>query len=394
MKELQQQPRYQGSDRMALVRHINPESFRPTGLLDWNTGLDDSDILDRVQEMTDMIYSWIATRETKHPPNPLRIQSLPEVASSQNLIAATTHTRFILDADGPPDHAVDLVHATPIMQKEQDELIDGTNALLRALNLAELTGDEARSLNRDNTPIPPLSTRLSHPHNESSTGVKDIWAGPPSRPAQSKSQGSNSRLRKHSGLFSSAIAFGGGFGQATSILSVLDASLAAFTIIRSIQNAEKELVMLGKRMGHYLALIPEAANVLSRSTSKTMVDLGNEVLKDMGELLRTVNSILGDRVGDKAKLLTKLKWYYHKRAFKEATEFMESLKATITIMTQVHLIEVQEKNMAKTELYFRHLKEEHGRLERFSTVPGIQNAHEGRERNSDVERKGKELIRV
>ncbi|KAH8691163.1 hypothetical protein BGW36DRAFT_438671 [Talaromyces proteolyticus] len=140
----------------AFSREIYPASHKQ-GYLDWNyIQIDSVDMLDRVDDITDLVYKSLLARSGLSLTNHGRVHTLPDDAS---MSVSYPQLETLSDGRTPPftDHSNEF----PILNQQdieltnkrtysghQDTLVSEINEYLRSLSLEELSEQEAEHVNQ------------------------------------------------------------------------------------------------------------------------------------------------------------------------------------------------------------------------------------------------------
>ena len=238
----------------------------------------------------------------------------------------------------------------PYQSNRQDTLADEINEYLRSMHLHELSREEAEQLAG---------------HVEISQRVLLTGAEQASSPDEYDTTGFNSRPRlPQKRFFTKKSSFGSTMvdpvsvmGLATSMLQCVAASARVAYQIRSFifDFYQIELLRLSDSITSYSSLLHSVIDVVRDSIHiRELQDLCGRVIRQSEGLLKEVQDVIGwyatsAERGFVGNIVASVRWRSKRTVIFEMMDRIESLKATLSVMLQIHQVRMTGQNLQATE---------------------------------------------
>ncbi|KAK3315961.1 hypothetical protein B0H66DRAFT_274210 [Apodospora peruviana] len=320
------------------MHHRGRAAQSPRLSLSWDSNpMRDRLFYRRLDYMTDLVYERLLTRSGVPLADRGRVRRTPD------------HTD--LDLIQPQLPAIAEEEGTPIIPVERDQesrddvnsgvavagetghsgtsdLADDLNEYLRELNLDPLSGEEAEIANGAG----------SQGQDGNNIGGEDAdeFFGSPSMAGQPGPK--EPELTHRLLMFVSASSrFVSHVNQAWD----------------SVPGEPEELRNLSRRLMQYSTLVEAVTQTVGIAMSKTssLVELGWAILGESNDVLEEINEIIsgllpdqifwGQPASKRSRIFAAVKWRFRKSRTLVVTEKMESLKSTLSIMVQLHEVQIR-----------------------------------------------------
>lgn len=355
----------------ALTKAIYPDRHNQ-GYLNWNYNMASLDMLERVDNIADLVYERLLTKRSglllaDHG----KVHTLPDNVSSSTL--DTISHRHTLPSTGHSDEVSvrNKQHVRSAHEQthsaHQETLESEINEYLRSLGLEELSEQEAAQVNQISSQRFLLNgpEEPSEPLPQSTENNRD--QPQPSGSDGQKGQTSKSRhrlppfIRHRMPSFEFPMDALNGISLAIRITQLMDsAAKTSFDLMRT-RSSIKEFAMLSRRIRQFSDILETARSVICTSMSAEQQRLGLDIIQQSQAAINEVDDMfdyvfsggLWLKCITMVGLMMILLW--KKKRVLLLMDEIESLKSTFSILLQTHQIQISERSFAEIQ-YARQLQ--------------------------------------
>lgn len=326
--------------------------------LDWDySQINAPDILQRIDDIADLVYERILSRPRLHLGNHGRIHTLSDDADASiraqlDVIPESRRLTSTHHLDEPP--VLNQSENGWVNSGDETSLTREINGYLHSLNLEELTEQEAEQVNWVRNKSERLLLDGASDSSSETLPQEHMNSRGPSAPSDS---GIKRRHKSKFGPFEFGLNPMSGVSLAIKIMQVLDSSARLSLAVMNKENGSQELAMLAKRIMQYSTLLELASSIIRMSMRAEQQKLAWEIVQDSQVTMEKVGDILNHityRKMTRSQIGRSIwqfwMWRARKQEILSVMGELESLKSTLSVLLQTHQLQISERNFQEIKV--------------------------------------------
>ena len=332
--------------------------------LDWNFNTTNDSLYNRrVTEITDIVYERLLTRSAMPLASSGTVRTLPG-DNTTNLVPLRLAPIAENPAVLPPLNSTELLRpefrglTTDAASKQtegtgHDTLVDELNAYLRHMNLEPLSEQEGHCTNlnpssKDSRPLPIDNTS----QQPTEAPARRVPRNGPERAQRGHGSHNQDKSTRTFDWGLDSFSMDRGLVPLGLLQLVTDSARLSMTASQLFRgDGFEEMNNLSRRLSQYSSLLQTASHIIGTAMpAGVLQNLGLEILDDSQQLMKKVVSVLEGCAPRGLRILrwaiTAVNWDVQKRRVAAVIEHMESLKSTLSVMLQLHELQLMERHYA------------------------------------------------